>query len=171
MGPSVNLPGLPRIVRDDPASPPWAAHHLSLVLEFPRGHGRDEGDYATVGQVTRTVLAASGAPAPLARRMADAVRVAAHYVVEHTTAGSFRLLVGADSGGFTVAVTDYAVPPASGPPAWLPVSRGDRLELTGVGQGRDPLVDNALAPDGLQLHRTPDGHVRLGCHTPWPPPP
>ncbi|KOT90115.1 hypothetical protein ADK70_17705 [Streptomyces rimosus subsp. pseudoverticillatus] len=72
----------------------------------------------------------------------------------------------ADATSVTMAVSDYSPQAGWGPPAWLPVSAADALHLDGVRPGTDPLTVGTRA-DRLQLHRTCDGHVRLGTCAPW----
>ncbi|MGH4030400.1 hypothetical protein ACQB60_15830 [Actinomycetota bacterium Odt1-20B] len=111
-------------------------------------------------------LARAGASKWLLKRAGDAVRIAAHYVIGHSDTPRIGLIVTADGTTVTLAVTDYSAPAEPGPPAWLPVTADNALLLDGVRPGIDPLTVNPHA-DGLQLHRTPDGHIRLATRAPW----
>ncbi|MET8687736.1 hypothetical protein ABZV77_26335 [Streptomyces sp. NPDC004732] len=139
---------------------------FSLTLETRR----IAGSYQAVGDAACAVLATAGVPAWLVKRMGDATRVAAHYVIGHSTAASYRLQVTVDSSSIGIAVTDYDDRAgAAGAPAWLQVGRDNTLQAPGLPPGTDALNGDpgAGATDGLRLHRTPDGHVRLGCRTSW----
>ncbi|KOT78360.1 hypothetical protein ADK70_34405 [Streptomyces rimosus subsp. pseudoverticillatus] len=111
-------------------------------------------------------LARAGASRWLLKRVGDMVRIASHYAVGHSGAPRIGLTVAADGTSVTAAGTDYSAPAALGPPAWLPVTAGNTLHLDGVRPGVDPLRVDPHS-DGLQLHRTPDGHIRLGTCAPW----
>ncbi|WP_159393159.1 hypothetical protein [Streptomyces rimosus] len=165
MGRSVHMPELPRIVQRivharQPA--PSAAGRLSLVVEA----GRTEQHMALLSQVAMTALAEAGASGGLVKRMGDAARIAARFVIGHSRAPRICLAVDADTSTVTLTVSDYSPEAAWGPPAWLPVTPDNALYLDGVRPGTDPLTAGTWA-DGLQLHRTCDGHIRLGTRTPW----
>ncbi|MFD9636486.1 hypothetical protein [Streptomyces violascens] len=132
---------------------------LSLAVETERA----ERTNTLVGGAARSLLAAIGAPAPLARKLGDVAAVAAHYLVGHSQQSRYQLWIHTDQAGITLTVTDYLEQAGGGPPAWLPVSR--------TGQLHTPAPD---PPDGengqLDLHRTPDGHIRLAHRIPWPEP-
>ncbi|CAM5519990.1 MULTISPECIES: hypothetical protein [Streptomyces] len=165
MGRSVHMPELPRIAQHTPhARQPAAAaeHRLSLTVEA----GRTAQDMALLSQVAMTALTGAGASNALAQQAADAARIAAHYVIGHTSAPRICLAVDANATTVTMTVSDYSPEPAWGPSAWLPVTSDNALFLDGVQPGVDPLTVAARG-EGLQLHRTCDGHVRLGTHTPW----
>ncbi|MBC9719072.1 hypothetical protein H9Y04_41770 [Streptomyces sp. TRM66268-LWL] len=123
-----------------------------------------------MGDLAGAALGAMGVPAWLVRRMTDAARVAAHHVVGHSTAASYQLQVTADCSSVTVAVTDYDDQMMARPPAWLPVGSDNTLLPSEVPPGVDPLTHNPNGADGLHLHRTLDGYVRLGCQASWPGP-
>ncbi|MGW5861460.1 hypothetical protein ACWFRJ_04690 [Streptomyces sp. NPDC055239] len=164
MGRTVRMTRLPRITTQAPdtAGPAERSGHMTaLALEAAR-----VGDSVDVlAEVAAAVLTASGASRPLAHRMSDAARVAAHYVIGHSGAARVRLLISVHEDRITLAVTDYDGK-SPGPPAWLPVSRHDTLELAGLRPGVDPLLAISNT-DGLQLHRTPDGHMRLAICSTW----
>ncbi|MBC9711496.1 hypothetical protein H9Y04_02775 [Streptomyces sp. TRM66268-LWL] len=120
-----------------------------------------------MGEMAGAALTTIGAPVWLVKHMEDAARVAAHYVVGHSTATSYRLQITADHSRITVVVTDYDGQGTAGAPAWLAVGRDNTLQPNGRSPGIDALSGNSNAVDGLRLYRTPDGHVRLGCHAPW----
>ncbi|WP_438292626.1 hypothetical protein [Streptomyces sp. HUAS TT7] len=116
-----------------------------------------------VGGAARSLLAAIGAPAPVAQKVGDAATVAAHYLVGHSQQSRYQLRIHTDPAGITLAVTDYLERPVDGPPAWLPVARN--------GQFQRPAADPPHGKDHeLDLHRTPDGHISLTHRTPWPRP-
>ncbi|KOT90114.1 hypothetical protein ADK70_17700 [Streptomyces rimosus subsp. pseudoverticillatus] len=80
MGQSVHMPELPRIVEQ--ATPVRQSgidgeRRLSLAVES----GRTPRDMALLAQVAGTALAKAGASRTLAKRVADAARIAAHYVM------------------------------------------------------------------------------------------
>ncbi|KOT51384.1 MULTISPECIES: hypothetical protein [Streptomyces] len=162
MGHSVHIPPeLPRIVHArQPATS--AALRLSLAVEA----GRTKQDMALLSQVAMTAMTEAGASKSLAQRVADAARIAAHYVIGHSSAPHIRLAVVADATTVTTTVSDYSPEHAWGPPAWLPVTSAGTLHLDGVRPGTDPLAAGPQG-DGLQLHRTCDGHLRLGIRVPW----
>ena len=164
MGRTVRMTRLPRITTQDPDTAGAAekkGHMTALALEA----GRVGGSVDVLAEVAAAVLTASGASRPLAHRMSDAARVASHYVIGHSRAAHIRLLISVHEDRITLAVTDYDGK-SPGPPAWLPVSRHDTLELAGLRPGVDPLLATSNA-DGLQLHRTPDGHMRLALSSTW----
>jgi hypothetical protein len=157
MGRTVHLVGLPYIQRqdqDDSADMPKAGVEISLCLELPRVTDSN----MAVGQVARAVLSAIGTPAWMLQDLAETARVAAQYMILHSTASSYRLLLSTDENGITVSLTDYAPPAPTAPPAWQPVPHAD---------GAEPRGARAAASDGLQLHRTPDGHLRLRTESHW----
>ncbi|MFH8591450.1 hypothetical protein [Streptomyces rimosus] len=166
MGRSVHMsPELPPIVQRilharRPAAS--AAHRLSLTVEA----GRTEQDMALLSQVAMTAMTEAGASKSLAQRVTDATRIATHYVIGHSDAPRIRLAVVADATTVTMTVSDYSPEDAWGPPAWLPVTSAGALYLDGVRPGTDPLTAGPQG-DGLQLHRTCDGHLRLGIRAPW----
>ncbi|MFH8591492.1 hypothetical protein [Streptomyces rimosus] len=166
MGRSVHMPPeLPRTVQRivharQPATS--AARRLSLTVEA----GRTEQDMALLSQIAMTAMTGAGASHGLVKRMGDAARIAAHFVIGHSRAPRICLTVDADTSTVTMTVSDFSGEAAWGPPAWLPVTADDALYLDGVRPGTDPLTAGTWA-DGLQLHRTCDGHVRLGTRTPW----
>ncbi len=164
MGRSVHMPELPRIVQRIHARQPAnsAAGRLALAVEA----GRTEQDMALLSQITMTAMTGAGASRGLARRMADAARIAAHYVIGHSSAPRICLAVVADATSVTMTVSDYRPENTLGPPAWLPVTSASALYLDGVRPGTDPLTASPQG-DGLQLHRTCDGHLRLGIRVPW----
>ncbi|MEV8313725.1 hypothetical protein AB0Q95_06090 [Streptomyces sp. NPDC059900] len=165
MGRTVRMARLPRITPQDQASPEGAGqdgHMTALALEA----GRAGDSVDVLGEVALAVLTASGASRPLAHRMSDAASVAAHYVITHSSAARIRLLISVHEARITLAVTDYDGK-SPRPPAWLPVSRHDTLELAGLCPGVDPLQASPDAADGLQLHRTPDGYMRLALCAAW----
>ncbi|WJV48975.1 hypothetical protein [Streptomyces flavofungini] len=165
MGRTVEVRGLPRLLEDDAAgqqSAPQSDHRLSLTVEA----GRSSRDLALLADVAVAALARAGASRWLLKRTEDTVRIAAHYLVGHSSTPRISLTVTADGTTVTLAVTDYSAPVWFGPPAWLPVTADNTLHLHGVRPGVDPLTADPHA-DGLQLHRTPDGHIRLGTHAPW----
>ncbi|MFI7317015.1 hypothetical protein [Streptomyces venezuelae] len=165
MGRTIQVHGLPRILDDDAGgqqSTPHNGRGLSLAVQA----GRSPQDMDLLTEVAVASLAMSGASKWLLKRAGDAVRIAAHYVIGHSRAPRIGLTVTVDGASVTVTVSDYSPPAAPGPPAWLPVTTGNALQLDGVRPGVDPLTVNPHA-DGLQLHRTPDGHIRLGMRAPW----
>lgn len=139
--------------------------HLSLTVETDRGHRT----HTLIGEAAHSLLAAIGAPPPLARRMSDAATVAAHYLVGHSTLSRYRLRITVDPGGVSLAVTDYIEPPSTGAPAWLHVSRAGHLEPAPATVDPLPASFPTRGRDdhGLDLHRTPDGHLRLAYRGPW----
>ncbi|MCX5247111.1 hypothetical protein OG895_18075 [Streptomyces sp. NBC_00201] len=154
MGHTVRLVGLPHIQRQDQdysADTPTAGVEISLCLELPRVTDSN----MAMGQVARAVLSAIGTPAWMLQDLAETARVAAQYMVLHSTAPSYQLLLSADEDGVTVAVTDYTPPVLTAPPAWQPVTHDNRAEP------RAPFFD------GMQVHRTPDGHLRLRTESRW----
>ncbi|MER5252238.1 MULTISPECIES: hypothetical protein [unclassified Streptomyces] len=164
MGRTVRMARLPRITtrhQDTAGAAERDGHLTALALEA----GRAGDSVDVLGEVAAAVLTASGASRALAHRMSDAARVAAHYVIGHSSAERIRLLISVHEARITLAVTDYDGK-SPGPPAWLPVSRHDTLELAGLRPGVDPLLATPRA-DGLQLHRTPDGHLRLALCAAW----
>lgn len=168
MGRSVHMPELPRIIQPAPGPDPLdgrAAPHLSLAMEAGRSAVKDT---ALLAEVARIALTEAGASTVLARRVADAARVATHYVLGHSGAPCVCLVIDADATAVTMAVSDYSPAPGWSAPAWLPVSSDNTLYLDGVRPGTDPLATSSQG-DGLQLHRTCDGHVRLGLRTSWQP--
>ncbi|GGM07725.1 hypothetical protein GCM10010129_59530 [Streptomyces fumigatiscleroticus] len=120
------------------------------------------GSHDVLGTATQSILAALGTPGWLAHRMADAARIAGHYVVGHSAAPTYRLLLTADGDSVTVAATDYDDQHLVDHPAWLPVTRDNRLS-----PAAPPPAAHADG-DALQLHRTPDGCLRLTYRTAWP---
>ncbi|MFZ3566837.1 hypothetical protein ACOKM5_07700 [Streptomyces sp. BH097] len=123
-----------------------------------------------MGDTTGAALATAGAPMWLAKHLEDAARVAAHYVVGHSMAASYRLHVTVDRYTITVAVTDYDDQPMTKTPAWLPVNHDNTLQPARPEPDADPLTPHPEASDGLSLHRTPDGHMCLSVQAPWPQP-
>ncbi|KOT99268.1 hypothetical protein ADK70_04490 [Streptomyces rimosus subsp. pseudoverticillatus] len=121
---------------------------------------------ALLAQVAMTALTEAGASTALARRTADAARIAAHYVIGHSGASRVCLTVEADTTMVTMTVSDYSPGVNWFSPAWLPVTSAGALYLDGVQPGTDPLADG-IRGDGLQLHRSCDGHVRLGIRALW----
>lgn len=165
MGRTVEVRGLPRIFQDGAdrqRSAPQSEGRLSLTVEA----GRSSAELALLTEVAVAALAKAGASKWLLKRAGDSVRIAAHYVIGHSSTPRVGLTVTVDGASVTLAVTDYTAPVELGPPAWLPVTADNTLHLKGVRPGVDPLTVNPHA-DGLQLHRTPDGHIRLGTRAPW----
>jgi hypothetical protein len=157
MGRTVHLAGLPYIQRhdqDDSADMPTAGVEISLCLELPCVTDSN----MAMGQVARAVLSAIGTPAWMLQDLAETARVAAQYMVLHSAAPSYQLLLDADADGITVAVTDYTRPALTAAPAWQLVPHDNRAE---------PRATGAAASDGMQLHRTPDGHLRLRTESRW----
>ncbi|MEV0740234.1 hypothetical protein AB0I51_30855 [Streptomyces sp. NPDC050549] len=150
----MGLPYIQRQDQDDSADMPTAGVEISLCLELPRV---TDSNMAT-GQVARAVLSAIGTPAWMLQDLAETARVAAQYMVLHSMAPSYQLLLSADEDGITVSVTDYTPPALTASPAWQPVPHGN---------GADPEATWAPSSDGMQLHRTPDGHLRLRTETRW----
>ncbi|WP_405909907.1 hypothetical protein OG742_39995 [Streptomyces sp. NBC_00828] len=157
MGRTVQLVGLPRIQRhdqDDSAQTSTAGVEIHLCLELPRITDSN----MAMGQVAHAVLSAIGTPAWMLHDLAETARIAAQYMVLHSAAPSYQLLVSTDEDGITVAVTDYTPPGLTASPAWQPVSHDN---------GADPGGTRAAPSDGMQLHRTPDGHIRLRTESRW----
>ncbi|WP_329311120.1 hypothetical protein [Streptomyces sp. NBC_01262] len=139
----------------DCADTPTAGVEISLCLELPRVTDSN----LAMGQVARAVLSAIGTPAWMLQDLSEKARVAAQYMVLHSTAPSYQLLLSADEDGITVSVTDYTPPALTASPAWQPVPHDNRVE---------PRATRAVASDGgMQLHRTPDGHLRLKAESRW----
>ncbi|MYV93464.1 hypothetical protein [Streptomyces sp. SID1034] len=162
MGRTVSMRGLPRI-EGHSATPAIRipAQHVTLSFETLRL----PGSQAALADVAVTALSAAALPAWLARKLSEAARVSAQFIYGHSHAPRYRLLIVSDGNGITVAVTDYEDLPG-GRPAWLDVTRANTLQHDGIQPGIDPLTSHT-PDDGLRLHRTPDGHIRLGCHAPW----
>ncbi|MFD0418716.1 hypothetical protein [Streptomyces sp. NPDC127108] len=118
-----------------------------------------------MGEAAHSLLAAIGAPPPLARRMSDAATVATHYLVGHSALSRYQLRITADPGGVSLAVTDYIEPPSAGTPAWLAVSHAGHLEPAPA--ALDSLPARGDDDHGLDLHRTLDGHLRLAYRGSW----
>ncbi|MET7575581.1 hypothetical protein ABZT04_45155 [Streptomyces sp. NPDC005492] len=157
MGHTVHLVGLPYTQRQDQgdsADAQKAGVDITLCLELPRV---TDSNMAMV-QVARAVLTAIGAPAWMLRELAETARVAAQYMVLHSTAPSYQLLLNADEDGVTVALTDYMPPALTAPSARQPVPHDNRAERRET---------SAVSTDGMQLHRTPDGHLRLRTESRW----
>ncbi|WP_327312718.1 hypothetical protein [Streptomyces sp. NBC_01235] len=157
MGHTVRLVGLPYIQRqnqDGSADTPTAGVEISLCLELPRVTDSN----LAMGQVARAVLSAIGTPAWLLQDLAETARVAAQYMVLHSAEPSYRLLLSADEDGIAVAVTDYTPAALTAPPAWQPVPHDSGVE---------PRATRMTSSDGMQLHRTPDGHLRLRTESRW----
>ncbi|KOU36249.1 hypothetical protein [Streptomyces sp. WM6378] len=163
MGRAVSMRGLPRIEDHTTTSGTHLpVRHLALSYETPRL----PGSQAALAEVATAALHSAAIPTWLARRLSEAARVSAQFIYGHTNAARYRLLITADDIGITVAVTDYDDLPVAGRPAWLDVTRTNILQQDGIRPGTDPLTRHT-PDDGLRLHRTPDGHIRLGCHAPW----
>ncbi|MFI6055045.1 hypothetical protein ACIBCO_33775 [Streptomyces violascens] len=152
-------PQTPRVLQP---SPP----HLCLTVETSRA----ERIHILLGEAAHSLLTAIGAPTPTARHLGDAARVAGRYLAGHSEQSRCRLRITTDAAGITLAVTDYTTQDdtTGPPPAWLPVARTARLQPA-------PAPPDAQTPadrinNGLDLHRTPDGHLRLTYRTPWPAP-
>ncbi|WP_306335167.1 hypothetical protein [Streptomyces sp. KL118A] len=163
MGQTVRIEALPHARNYDAGRAVPVEALFSLTMETRRL----EGSYQAVGDAACAVLATVGVPAWLVKHMGDATRVAAHYVIGHSTAPSYRLHVTVDSTSIDIVVTDYDDRPVAGAPAWLQVGRDNTLQAPGLPPGTDSLTGEPGVTDGLRLHRTPDGHVRLGCRTSW----
>ncbi|MEU7582293.1 hypothetical protein AB0B50_32445 [Streptomyces sp. NPDC041068] len=133
--------------------------HMSFSVETSRA----QHTHTLIGEAAHSLLTAIGAPPALARRMGDAATVAAHYLLGHSALPRYGLHVTTDPDGVTLSVTDYTDPLSAEAPAWLPVSRTGRLEPAPA--ATDPFPDRGNL--GLDLHRTPDGHLRLAYRSPW----
>ncbi|MFI7341285.1 hypothetical protein ACIBUY_25500 [Streptomyces sp. NPDC050085] len=121
---------------------------ISLRLELPRVTDSN----MAMGQVARAVLAAIGAPVAMSHDLAETTRVAAQYLVNHSAAPAYQLVLSTDEDGVTIAVTDYVPPVLGAEPAWQAVPHRN-----GTGSGR---ADRA-GEESLQFHRSPDGHMQL----------
>ncbi|MER5304223.1 hypothetical protein ABT039_32805 [Streptomyces lasiicapitis] len=144
-----------------PDAPEQTPPYLSLTVETDRS----PRTHTLTGEAAHSLLAAIGAPPPLARRLSDAATVAAHYLDGHSTQSRYRLHITADPGGVSLTVTDYTEPPSAGAPAWQPVSRASHPEPAPT--ALDLLPDRGNDAHGLDLHHTPDGHLRLACRSSW----
>ncbi|MFD9791633.1 hypothetical protein ACFWXK_11860 [Streptomyces sp. NPDC059070] len=136
---------------------------LSLSVETERGERTD----TLIGGAARSLLCAAGVPSELALRLGDTATVAARYLAEHSGRSRYRLWIHTDSAGIALAVTDCLARSADGPLDWLPVSRPGRTEADSA---PDPGPADGDGAYGLDLHRTPVGHLWLGCRAPWPAP-
>ncbi|QEU89874.1 hypothetical protein [Streptomyces kanamyceticus] len=135
---------------------------MSLTVEADRA----ERIHDLLGGAAQSLLAAIGVPAPLAQHLADAARVAGHYLVGHSERPRCQLRITSDATGVTLDVSDYIAPDTAGPPAWLHVSRTGHLRpAPALAPGR---ARQERTNQGLDLHRTPDGHIRLAYRSPWP---
>lgn len=131
-----------------------AGVHISLCLELPRVTDSN----MAMGQVARAALAAIGAPAWMLHDLAETARVGAQYLVNHSAAPFYQLVLSTDADGVTIAVTDYAPPTLAAQPAWQMVPRRN---------GSNPGRAEAPAEGSMQLHHTPDGHVQLKARSLW----
>ncbi|MFD9793584.1 hypothetical protein ACFWXK_21850 [Streptomyces sp. NPDC059070] len=84
----------------------------------------------------------------------------------HSSAPVYQLQLTSASTGVTVAATSYRDPVSVRQPAWYRAARATAPRA-------DPIRHDTTPPPshntegGLQLRRTPDGHIRLGCHISW----
>ncbi|MFJ8827763.1 hypothetical protein ACIREE_39255 [Streptomyces sp. NPDC102467] len=136
--------------------------YMSLSFETQRLPGSS----ATLADLATAALVAASVPTRLVHRLSDAVRVSAQYVYGRSEVPVYRLVIDSDETGITVAVTDYIAGSVCGPPAWLEVTGAGTLQPATGRPAFEPL-HSRRCDDGLQLRRTPDGHLRLGCHARW----
>ncbi|MEY9997339.1 hypothetical protein ABIE67_009458 [Streptomyces sp. V4I8] len=162
---------MPRAIRPTAIPAPRTAGQPGpslLRLSFTVEIERAVRTHTLVGQAARSLLAAIGAPPPLAQHLGDTATVAAHYLNGHSQHSRYRLWIHTDPAGITLTVTDHLEHPPGGTPAWLPAAHTGRLQQPTPTPDPDP-----TGPDHnhqLGLHHTPDGHIRLTHHTPWPTP-
>ena len=157
MGRVVQMSRLPRL--HPRQETPFPAQ-LSFALEVQQG----AGSHITAAQAAGAVLSAFGVPDAVASRITETARLAGHYLLGHSAALQYWVLVTTDADGITVMVTDYNEEPLAGQPAWSPTRHLHRLPAPSPAQ-------NPFPAGVLQVHHTRDGYVRVGSHTPWPTPP
>ncbi|GHC84207.1 hypothetical protein [Streptomyces flavofungini] len=160
---TISAAGLPRTVHGTTtADTQLAGPHLALSYETQRLPGSE----TALTHVAAAVLHAAPIARQLACQLQEAVRISAQYVYGHSDAPCYRLLITSDDTGLTVAVTDHADQFVAGPPAWLRITRPHNVRQDGIRPHDDPSTRH-IPDGGLQLHRTLDGHIRLGRHAPW----
>ncbi|GGX60303.1 hypothetical protein [Streptomyces minutiscleroticus] len=134
---------------------------LTLTME------RAVGSHHLVAHTVHDVLTALGRPSWTVHRLADTARIAGQYLVGHTTTARYAARLHVDAEGATITVSDYCEALSGRSPVWLAVSRADQRLVDDVPPA-DPLFLAGGEDSGLQLHRTLDGHTRIGRRCTWP---
>jgi hypothetical protein len=154
MGRSVHIVGCPRIPAEQNSQPP----HLTFTLCVPR----IPSSHVEAAEAVGGVLVAFSVSVPLAEHITDVVRIACHYLIGRSASAEYWILLSTDRHGISVVATDYDEDPLMDPPAWFPVSRPD-----GFGASDAATHASAARSARLRVHRTPDGHLQVGCRASW----